>query len=260
MEKRFVDDFLVINNLQLNKSSFLIRMLAPKPLPEIKPGQFVNAEIKECCEIFLRRPYSVFDIDYDKNCLSLIVKILGKGSGKLAQIKKGDIISLVYPLGKGFTYPLENEKILFVAGGSGIVPVLFLAKNCGLNRDNVDLLIGARSFDDHIIIDEYSRYGKIHYTTDDGSFGFKGVVTKHPLVKDYLSSYDKVYACGPLPMMQAVAAKAAKNSLFCEVSLENTMACGFGVCLCCIEPTVRGNLCVCTEGPVFNIKDLKWQI
>ena len=258
MEKRFVDDFLVIDNIQLNENSFLVRMFAPKPLPEIKAGQFVNAEIKDCREIFLRRPFSVFDIDYSNNYLSIIVKILGRGSNQLARVIKGDTISLIYPLGRSFTYPSEHEKILFIGGGSGVAPMLSLAKDCGLPRDNVDLIIGARTFEDHINVNDYNGYGKFHFTTDDGTYGFEGLVTEHPLMKKNLSSFDKIYACRPLSMMKAVAAEAVKKDIFCEVSLENSMACGFGVCLCCIEPTKRGNLCVCTEGPVFNIKDLKW--
>jgi len=234
MEKRSVDDFVVVENIKLNNSNFLIRMLAPKPLPIIKPGQFVNVEISNCSEIFLRRPFSVFDVDYTNNQLSIIVKILGRGSGKLSRVKKGDLISLVYPLGKGFTYPDKLDKILFIGGGSGVAPMLFLAKDCGLPMNNIDLILGARTADEHINVSDYTKYGKFHFTTDDGTLGFKGVVTEHPVIKNDLSEYDKIYACGPLPMMKAVASDAVKNDIFCEVSLENSMACGFGVCLCCI--------------------------
>ena len=206
MEKRSVDDFLVIDNIQLNTNSFLIRMSGPKPLPEIKPGQFVNAEIKDCSEIFLRRPFSVFDVDYKYNYLSIIVKILGKGSGKLAEVSKNAVISLVYPLGKSFTYPSDSDRILFIGGGSGVAPMLFLAKECGLPADKVDMIFGARSLEDHIKIDGYRSYGKFHFTTDDGTYGFKGMVTEHPIVKGNLTEYDKIYACGPLSMMKAVAA------------------------------------------------------
>ncbi|HPT32146.1 MAG TPA: dihydroorotate dehydrogenase electron transfer subunit, partial [Prolixibacteraceae bacterium] len=97
------------------------------------------------------------------------------------------------------------------------------------------------------------------FTTEDGSLGASGLVTDHPVMKQ-LDSYNRIYTCGPLPMMKAVAALAKTKSVTCEVSLENLMACGFGVCLCCIEPTVEGNQCVCTQGPVFNVNDLLWQI
>ena len=90
------------------------------------------------------------------------------------------------------------------------------------------------------------------------SLGEKGFVTQHSVFTTSLKSYNKIYACGPDGMMRAIAKEAKAADVFCEVSLENLMACGFGVCLCCIEPTTKGNLCVCTEGPVFNINDLKW--
>jgi len=161
-------------------------------------------------------------------------------------------------LGKGFTYPHKNDKILLIGGGSGVAPMLFLAKESGLNKDNVSLLLGARKKDDHINVEEYKRYGNLYFTTEDGTMGEQGFVTQHTVFQNNLKSFDKIYACGPDAMMKAVAREAKKSNVFCEVSLENLMACGFGVCLCCIEPTVKGNLCVCTEGPVFNINDLKW--
>jgi dihydroorotate dehydrogenase electron transfer subunit len=260
MGKKTVSDFVVTENIQLNDTNFLLRLKAPDPLPEIKPGQFVNIEINDSSEVFLRRPFSVFEIDYNKNILSVIIKILGRGSKKLTQSKPGETISLIYPLGRHFTFPLKGEKILAIGGGSGLAPMLFLAKESGLEPDNVDIIIGARSASDHVGLDEYSNYGKLHFTTEDGTLGAKGFVTHHPVFINQLANYDKVYACGPEGMMKAVAKEARKAGVFCEVSLENLMACGFGVCLCCIEPTVKGNLCVCTEGPVFNINDLKWQI
>ncbi|MBN1986076.1 MAG: dihydroorotate dehydrogenase electron transfer subunit [Prolixibacteraceae bacterium] len=257
MSKKFVEDFKVAENIALNSSNFLIKLVSPKKLPDIKPGQFVNIEVKNSDEIFLRRPFSIFEIDYQKNTLSLIIKILGRGSKKLTELKAGDTVNLVYPLGKSFTIPQSDDRILLIGGGSGVAPMLFLAKESGLNRENVDILLGARSREDHVDASEYSKYGNLHFTTEDGSFGEKGFVIHHSVFQQ-INSYSKVYTCGPDAMMRAVAKTAKDEDIFCEVSLENLMACGFGVCLCCIEPTQKGNLCVCTEGPVFNIKELKW--
>lgn len=258
MSKKAVKDFFVVENTPLNSTNFLIKLKAPEKLPELHPGQFVNVEIKGTDEIFLRRPFSIYEVDYKANSLSLIVKILGRGSKKFTEIKKGDKCSVVYPLGKGFTFPSENEKILLIGGGSGVAPMLFLSKVSGLKKENVNLLLGARNSDDHIDVHEYNKYGILHFATEDGSLGEKGFVTQHSVFTKNLKSFDRIYACGPDGMMKAVAKKAKEADVFCEVSLENLMACGFGVCLCCIEPTKKGNLCVCTEGPVFNINDLKW--
>ena len=260
MSKKAVADFTVAANTRLNNSNYLIKLIAPEPLPEISPGQFVNIDIKNAREIFLRRPFSVFEVDNSQNSLSIIVKILGRGSKVLTEITPGDKLSLIYPLGKGFTYPSKNEKILAIGGGSGVAPMLFLSKVSGLPAFNVDIILGARSAEDHIRLEKYAKYGSLHYTTEDGSLGTKGFVIHHPLFTNELKKHDKIYACGPDAMMKAVAREAKKAGVFCEVSLENLMACGFGVCLCCIEPTTEGNKCACTDGPVFNINELKWQI
>lgn len=260
MPKKFVNDFEIVENRQLNSTNFLIKVKSPDKLPEIKPGQFVNVEVRDSSEIFLRRPFSIFEVDHQANTLSMIIKILGRGSKKLTGVKVGDTLSLVYPLGKSFTYPGPNDRILLIGGGSGVAPMLFLAKESGLDPAKVDILLGARTSEDHIDVEEYSKYAGLHFASEDGSLGEKGFVTQHSVFTDDLKKYDKIYACGPDGMMRAIAKEAKKAGVFCEVSLENLMACGFGVCLCCIEPTVNGNQCVCTDGPVFNINELKWQI
>lgn len=260
MNKKEVRNLTVTENVALNSSNFLIRLKSTELLPQFSPGQFVNIEVKNSGEIFLRRPFSVFEVDYEQNTLSIIVKILGRGSKKLTELNIGETVSIIYPLGKGFTMPSNNDNVLLIGGGSGVAPMLFLAKNSSLNRERVNLLLGAKSIEDHVDVENYSRYGKLLFTTEDGSLGEKGYVTQHSVFQNKLHEFTKIYACGPDAMMKAVAREAKKADIFCEVSLENLMACGFGVCLCCIEPTVNGNLCVCTEGPVFNIRDLKWQI
>lgn len=256
--KKVVNKFIVQKNESLNSTNFHITLQANEPFEQITPGQFTNVEIPVNKDVFLRRPFSIFKVDYNNNCLTILVKILGKGSKTLSEVKPGESLSLIYPLGKGFTIPATSDKILAVGGGSGVAPVLHLVEYANTIAANAKVILGARNKADHISnISEYSRYADLHFTTDDGSFGNHGVVTQHPVFEN-ITQFDRIYACGPLPMMKAVAAIARRNNIFCEVSLENLMACGFGVCLCCIEPTIKGNLCVCTEGPVFNINDLKW--
>lgn len=258
MSKKFVENFQVIENKALNPTNFLIRLKSSVTLPELRPGQFVNIEVKNSPETFLRRPFSIFEYNKTENSVSLIVKILGRGSKKLTEIEVGNTLSLILPLGKGFTYPDIQDRILLVGGGSGVAPLLFLAKQSGLPASMVDILLGAKTMNDHINVSEYEQYAKFHFSSEDGSLGDPGFVTQHSVFVNQLNNYDKIYACGPDGMMKAVAKAAKAAEIFCEVSLENLMACGFGVCLCCIEPTVDGNLCVCTEGPVFNINRLKW--
>ena len=104
---------------------------------------------------------------------------------------------------------------------------------------------------------EYEKYATVYYTTEDGSYGEKGYPTQHTILTE---QFDHIFCCGPEPMMKAVARYAYSKHIDCEVSLENTMACGIGACLCCVNDTKEGHKCVCTDGPVFNINDLKWQI
>jgi len=258
MNYKEVRNLVVTENTALNATNFLIRLSSSEPLPKLNPGQFINIEINGTDEIFLRRPFSVFEVDYFHNTIPIIVKILGRGSKKLTEIKTDEWLSAIFPLGKGFTIPQKNEKILLIGGGSGVAPMLFLAKESGLDRENVNILIGAKTAGDHITVDNYFQYGNTFFTTEDGSLGEKGFVTVHSIFYKNLKNFNKIYACGPDAMMKAIAKEAKEANVFCEVSLENLMACGFGVCLCSIEQTLRGNLCVCTEGPVFNINDLKW--
>jgi dihydroorotate dehydrogenase electron transfer subunit len=256
--KKTVIDLLLLENKQLNKDNFLLKLQSPVPVSDIFPGQFVNVEIKDAQEIFLRRPFSVLDVDYQAQTISLLVKILGRGSKKLTEALPGVQISTILPLGKSFTLPEKDDHILLIGGGSGVAPMLFLAKLCGLDPENVHVLIGARSITDHIDIEEYKPFGNFYFTTEDGSLGEKGYVTNHPVFTNKLNEFTKIYTCGPDLMMKAIGRIALENKLFCEVSLENMMACGFGVCLCCVEDTKAGHKCVCTDGPVFNVNDLKW--
>jgi dihydroorotate dehydrogenase electron transfer subunit len=257
MTIKAVTDFTVIDNNVFGNNQNKLVLQADNGILSVSPGQFANVEIPGNNDVFLRRPFSIFDYDLVNRTITLLIKELGKGSRTLTRVKPGVKLSLVYPLGKGFTLPQKDEKILAVGGGSGVAPLLFLASKCGLKAGQMDVLLGAGTAADHIPVEAFTSFANCHFTTEDSSFGEAGLVTSHSLFSD-LSGYNKIYCCGPLPMMKAVASIARANRIYCEVSLENLMACGFGVCLCCIEPTVKGNLCVCTDGPVFNLNDLLW--
>ena len=122
------------------------------------------------------------------------------------------------------------------------------------------MLFGSKTASDFILKKEFAGFGNLNITTEDDTEGIKGMVTDHPLLNDKNPSFEMIYACGPEPMMKAVAKFAKNKNIECEVSLDNLMACGIGACLCCVTETIRGNELVCTKGPVFNIKELKWQI
>ena len=120
----------------------------------------------------------------------------------------------------------------------------------------VTFLLGARTAADLLRMEAFQAYGEVYVTTEDASMGEKGFVTQHSLLQH--QNFDFIYTCGPTPMMQAVARYAKEKGIPCEASLENTMACGLGACLCCVTDTQHGHKCVCSDGPVFNINELKW--
>lgn len=234
----------------------LLKMKAEGPLPEILPGQFVNVLAPKRAGVLLRRPISVCNVA--DGLLWLLVKDLGRGSKAISECEKGEKLSVILPLGHGFTTDIAPDaRLLLVGGGVGIAPLLYLGKKLYTQGNKPEFLLGARSKTDLPLLDEFEKYGKLHIRTEDGSLGEKGLVTQH---FRFVAHSDMIYCCGPMPMMRAVAASAYTRGIECEVSLENKMACGLGACLCCVEDTVSGNECTCTKGPVFNIKQLKWQI
>jgi dihydroorotate dehydrogenase electron transfer subunit len=168
-------------------------------------------------------------------------------------------VNIIYPLGNQFYIP-EKGNVLIVGGGSGIAPFILLGKELQKNNVSMTFLLGGRESRDILLTDHFRQYGEILVTTEDGSMGIKGMVTDHPVFMMDPFPFTMIYACGPEPMMKAVAGLSHRKGVPCEVSLENLMACGFGVCLCCIVETTEGNLCACTEGPVFNTQRLKWPI
>ena len=225
-------------------------------LPKILPGQFVEVKIDNCPSAMLRRPISVCDVTADGR-LVLFVKPLGEGTRHLVDLPIGSKINILLPLGNGFGLVEKGKKVLVVGGGIGAAPLVMLTRQlleCGVD---VTIAIGGRSASDlQGVLELYPDKATKVCSTDDGSRGHHGLITANPV---FDKKYDKIYCCGPTPMMKGVAHIAFENDVECEVSLENHMACGLGACLCCVEKTNDGNVCVCTEGPVFNINRLSWQ-
>lgn len=248
-------DFTVKENQRLNNDMFMLSLYSPE-LPELKPGQFVNVRVDNSSTTFLRRPISVHDVDETNKLLYLLIKIAGDGTQKLSELKPGEKLNIILPLGNSFSLP-DSGRCLLVGGGVGTAPMLHLSKELKRKGLSPVILIGARTEKDLVRKEEFGQYAKVYYATEDGSHGEKGYPTQHSILKE---KFDYIFTCGPEPMMRSVAQYAYSNNIECEVSLENTMACGIGVCLCCVTDTKHGHKCVCTEGPVCNIKELKWQI
>ena len=237
----------------------LLKLTDKEPLPETLPGQFVEVKVEGSPRTFLRRPISINYVDRAKNELWLLIKKVGEGTHQLAKLKVGDTLNLVFPLGNGFSpVQKQGESVLLVGGGVGVAPLLDYGKYLKANGAKPVFLLGARSKTDLLEQDLFEAIAPVYVTTEDGSEGEKGFVTQHTLLNK--EHFDRISVCGPKPMMVSVARYAKATGTPCEVSLENMMACGLGACLCCVEKTVKGNVCVCKEGPVFNIDELTWKV
>jgi dihydroorotate dehydrogenase electron transfer subunit len=259
--KKKIANWRVKDNIPLNDKHSLLKLTLEESLPEILPGQFVQVKVDNSESVFLRRPISVHYVDRKNHELWLLIQIVGDGTFQLSKLNPGDSLNLIYPLGNGFSIPAgsdRDQKLLLIGGGVGSAPLLYLGACLKEKGFTPTFLLGARSERDLLQLDEFKKLGTVHITTENGALGEKGYVVNHSSLPE--GDADFIYACGPNLMMLSVARYAKEYGIPCEVSLENRMACGIGACLCCIEKTIQGNVCVCTEGPVFNINQLTWQI
>ena len=255
METKFVMDMTVKRNIAASSSC---RLLVMSPvagsLPLIRPGQFVEVKV-DVPGVLLRRPISVCNVD--GNDLWLLVRRAGKATAELCDVPEGATVNIVLPLGNGFSVPEAGKRVLLAGGGVGIAPMLYYAKQLATAGVDFSVLTAAKTKSELMLVDELKKYGTVCVATDDGSEGHKGFAASHPVLAE---KWDLVACCGPLVMMKSIASACRQAGNRCEVSLENMMACGLGACLCCVEPTVdKGNVCVCKEGPVFDVNVLKWQ-
>ena len=257
--KKHIIDLQVVSVEALGERFVLLKCTDPNaPLPPMMPGQFAQLRVDGSKETFLRRPISINFVDTKLNQIWFLVQLVGAGSRALGRLREGDTLNALLPLGNGFSMPVSAEKKhLLVGGGVGTAPLLYLGAQMNLMGMRPTFLLGARTRDMLLQLEDFERVGDVYVTTEDGSAGEKGFVTQHSIL--FKQHFDRISVCGPSPMMKAVAKFARANSVPCEVSLENMMACGLGACLCCVEKTVKGNVCVCTEGPVFDINELTWE-
>lgn len=236
----------VVGQRQLSATVKLIEVIAPEIAAQALPGQFVNVRVTGQTAPLLRRPLGVAGVAKEQGTFSMIYRIIGEGTQLLANLCSGDELSIVGPLGNGFE--TGAAKPLLVGGGLGLAPLLYLAADLG----SADVLMGGRTADELFWTELYEQYSNnIYLTTDDGSAGTKGTVMA--LLPELLAKggYDRVYVCGPVPMMKAVAGACLAAGVPCQVSLEKYMACGLGACLSCACEGVGRRIKICKDGPVF---------
>lgn len=240
---------------------FRLVVRAPAIAQLAQPGQFAHVRIPPLKEALLRRPFSIFQANGDT--FSILYKTIGKGTEVLSRLRPGEELNVLGPLGQGFTVPAPGEATpLLIAGGYGMAALFLLAQRSP--RKGI-VFVGGRARVDILCEQEFRALGfDVRVTTEDGSLGESGLVTQ-PLAAELkrASAHRQLYACGPTPMLKAVAALADQFDVPAELSLDQHMCCGLGVCLTCVVPVRTGSgweyQRSCTEGPVFDSRRIAWE-
>ena len=225
----------------------------PKGAKEARPGQFIAMYCEDGTKL-LPRPISICGIDAEAGTLRVVYRIAGEGTRLFSQMKAGDSLEVMGPLGNGFT--MKDKKAIIVGGGIGIPPMLELAKQLDCEKT---VVLGYR--DELFLKEEFEACANVAVATEDGSTGTKGTVID--AIKAAQVSGEIIYACGPMPMLKALAEYADAHGMEAQISLEERMACGIGACLGCICKTKEkdhhtnvNNTRICKDGPVFDAKEV----
>lgn len=244
----------VISQEQLSEGIFSI-WLETKASKEAKPGQFISMYTNDGSKL-LPRPISICEIDKEQGRLRMVYRVTGEHTGtkQFSELKAGDAIPVIGPLGNGF--PLEKavgKNAFLMGGGIGVPPILELAKQ--LNCEQKQVIVGYRDAQT-FLREEFEKQAKVYVATEDGSVGTKGNVMD--AIHEEELKADIIYACGPTPMLRAIKTYAEENGIECYISLEERMACGIGACLACVCKSKEkdhhsnvNNKRICKDGPVF---------
>ena len=239
--------FTIINNIALTDSVYRLR-LGGNTSAITAPGQFVHIKLDGK---FLRRPISV--CDRSGSMLTLIYKVVGKGTEQLSTLKKGSQVDLLIGLGNGYDLEPSGDHPLLIGGGVGVPPLFGLADELLQKGCKVTTILGFNTASEIFYADEFRWLGtEVFITTVDGSAGIKGFVTD--AMKDLDYSY--FYACGPEPMLKAVYRTSVTSG---QMSFEKRMGCGFGACMGCSCRTITGWKRICKEGPVLRKEEILWE-
>ncbi len=238
--------FEIVENTQLTESVY--KMTLSGDVSAITaPGQFVNIKLDG---LYLRRPISVCDVS--ENTLTIIYKVVGKGTAQMSKMQSGTL-DVLTGLGNGYDLSVAGEKPVLLGGGVGVPPMYLLAKKLIAQGKQVSVILGFNTKDEVFYENEFRALGAdVVVTTVDGSYGVKGFVT------DALNDMDYTYfyTCGPEPMLKAVY-KASRTSG--QMSFEKRMGCGFGACMGCSCKTITGYKRICKEGPVMRKEEILWE-
>lgn len=250
--------YRIIKKSAIAKEMYSLVIECPEVAAIAQPGQFVHIRVDG---FTLRRPISICGIDRDKGTLRIVFEIRGEGTAELSKLNEGSLIDMLAPLGHGFTINPDFKKVVLIGGGIGTPPMLPLAEIYG---EKATVITGFRSANAVILQEDFKKTGaETILCTDDGSLGIHGFVTEPFEALVNMGDIDAVYACGPTLMLKNIAVLCNERCVdFCEISLEERMACGIGACLGCACRTKRNDeeyfAHVCKDGPVFNAEEVLW--
>lgn len=242
-------------NLKMDVLKFTC--LAPEIAESALPGQFIELRVSKTLEPFLRRPISIHNVDKENNIIEFIFQVRGRGTAFLSEVEEGEMLDVVGPLGDSSFDIKDCKNIAIIGGGIGIFPLYELAKN-SKEQAKVNTYLGFRSKDIVVLEDEFKNVSnKLTITTDDGSYGQSGYAIDYLISDIEELNIDGIFACGPMPMLKKVKEFAESKNIYCQLSLEQRMACAIGACMGCSVKlnTEDGSVKyarVCKDGPVFE--------
>ncbi|MBI5701220.1 dihydroorotate dehydrogenase electron transfer subunit [Candidatus Saganbacteria bacterium] len=268
------EDAIILDHKQVAPLFFKLTLQSKYISSHAVPGQFVEVKVSEETNPLLRRPFSIHRIDPAKQIIDILYEIKGIGTKALKELKIGQVLNILGPLGNGFTINKEKKIAILGGGGMGVAPLLALAdalravpagRQVSYPALRTIVFIGARNAELVTCENDFKKLdAEVFITTDDGSSGRKGFVSDSLLdilAKELTASslhQTAIYSCGPFPMLRSIAQIAHEKQIDCQVSMEAFMACGIGVCYGCAIETQNGYKMVCKDGPIFNTKDIKW--
>lgn len=256
----------VVDQYPLIAEHFVLTMRSPKIAAIASPGQFLMLRTPgDSYDPLLRRPLSIMNANKKEKTVQVYYKAVGKGTVGMAHAKEGTTLDLVGPLGNGFQLNPDRPIPILIAGGYGVAPLYFMAREIRKinKKGTIYALLGARTEKLMAFENEFSELKcELFVSTDDGSLGIQGNVIdllRKVLERETNKEQLQVYACGPHPMMRAVALHSIQENIACQVSLEEVMACGYGICMGCVYPTADEHYKrVCTAGPVVEAREVRW--
>lgn len=257
--KAKIERGIILNNHLIATDIYSMTISLPNIVKAVTgPGQFVNVYPKEK-HTLLPRPISISEVDPRKGTITIVYAVVGDGTGQFADLSKGDHLKVSGPIGNGFDVSGDYKEHLLVGGGVGVPPLVELAKRL---EGNLTVVLGFR--DEPILVEEFESYGAtVYVATETGSHGHKGNVLD--ILNERALKADMVYSCGPKPMLKALSTWCQEKDIPAQVSLEERMACGIGVCVGCVcktkdEASEDGWAYekTCTDGPVFMGEEVIW--